>query len=410
MSVSEHPQPEDAPIGRFEFVALMAMLVATVAFSIDAMLPALPRIGAELTPDAVNRAQLVVASFLLGMGAGTFFTGPLSDSYGRKPVILVGAAIYILGALTAMIAPSLELMVAARILQGVGAAAARIVALAIIRDLYSGREMARLISFVMMVFTLVPAVAPLAGSGVIALTGWRGIFGIFILFTICTTLWMFLRLKEPLPVQRRRPFRPGALWGAVKEVLSFRTVRLSIAVQILCFTTLFSSISSIQQIFGVTFDRAESFPYWFFVIALMAGTGSFVNAALVMRLGMRRLISFALVVQIGLTAVVLALFLIGLPPGIDFAVYVAWQTTVFFQAALTLGNLNALAMEPLGHVAGMAASVVASIGTVGSVILTVPVGLSFGGTPIPLFTGVLVCVVTGTLLMRRLQKIEHYDS
>ncbi len=397
-------------MGRVEFVALMAMLVATVAFSIDAMLPALPRIGAELVPEAVNRAQLVVASFLLGLGAGTFFTGPLSDSFGRKPVILGGAAIYILGALVAMIAPSLGLIVAARILQGLGAAAARIVALAIIRDLYAGREMARLVSFVMMVFTLVPAIAPLAGSGVIAIAGWRAIFGAFILFALLTSLWMTLRLVEPLPKAHRRPFRPAALWGAVKEVLAFRTVRLSIAVQILCFTTLFSSISSIQQIFAETFDRADDFPWWFCMIALIAGTGSFVNASLVVRIGMRRLVSFALLAQVAISAAVLLLFLIGLPPGVDFAVYIAWQTTVFFQAALTLGNLNALAMEPLGHIAGMAASVIAGISTVGSVLLTVPVGLSFDGTPLPLFAGVLVAVAAGCLLMKRLSAIEHFEG
>lgn len=397
-------------MGRVEFVALMAMLVATVAFSIDAMLPALPQIGAELVPEAVNRAQLVVASFLLGLGAGTFFTGPLSDSFGRKPVILAGAAVYILGALVAMIAPSLGLIVAARILQGLGAAAARIVALAIIRDLYAGREMARLMSFVMMVFTLVPAVAPLAGSGVIAIAGWRAIFGAFVLFALLTSLWMTLRLVEPLPRAHRRPFRPMALWAAVREVLAFRTVRLSIAVQILCFTTLFSSISSIQQIFGETFGRPEDFPWWFCLIALIAGTGSFVNASLVVRLGMRRLVSFALLAQVAISSVVLLLFLIGLPPGVDFAVYVIWQTTVFFQAALTLGNLNALAMEPLGHIAGMAASVIAGISTVGSVILTVPVGLSFNGTPLPLFLGVLAAVAAGSLLMKRLSAIEHFDG
>ena len=409
-SPSSAAGPGRAPMGRVEFVALMAMLVATVAFSIDAMLPALPRIGQELTPQAMNRAQLVVAAFILGLGLGTFFTGPLSDSYGRKAVIFAGAGIYAAGALLAMAAPSLELLVASRILQGLGAAAARIVAIAIIRDLYAGREMARLVSFVMMVFTLVPAVAPLAGSGIIALTGWRGIFGSFILFAALTNLWLAARLPEPLPPTRRRPFRPAALWGAVREVLSFATVRLSILVQILCFTTLFASISSIQQIFGETFDRAAQFPYWFCMIALMAGSGSFVNASVVMRLGMRRLISLALVAQVGISATVLALFLIGLPPGIDFAVYIAWQTTVFFQAALTLGNLNALAMEPLGHVAGMAASVIAGLATVGSVLLTVPVGLSFNGTPIPLFTAVLACVLAGALLMRRLERREHYEG
>lgn len=397
-------------MGRVEFVGLMAMLVATVAFSIDAMLPALPRIGEELTPEAVNRAQLVVAAFILGLGLGTFFTGPLSDSYGRKRVIFTGAAVYILGALTAMAAPSLGLIVAARILQGLGAAAARIVAMAIIRDLHAGREMARLVSFVMMIFTLVPAVAPLAGSGIIALAGWRGIFGSFVLFALIINLWLALRLDEPLPPERRRPFRPAALRAAFGDVLSFATVRLSIAVQILCFTTLFSSLVSIQQVFSETFGRAAAFPYWFCLIAVIAGTGSFLNATLVMRLGMRRLVSFALMTQVGISGTALALSLLGLPPGVEFTVYIAWQTTIFFQAALTLGNLNALAMEPLGHIAGMAASVVGGLATVGSVLLTVPVGLAFDGTPVPLFTAVLTCVIVGALLMRRLEKIEHYNG
>ena len=387
---------------------MMAMLVATVAFSTDAMLPALPRIGADLTPDALNRAQLVVTSFLLGLGSGTFVTGPLSDSLGRKPVILAGAALYSVGALMAMLAPTLGLVIAARVLQGFGAAAARIVTMAIIRDLYMGREMARLVSFVMMIFTLVPAVAPLIGSGIIALAGWRGIFGAFVLFALLTNLWMALRLREPLPRARRRPLRMRALWSAARDVLSHRAVRLSVMVQILCFTALFASISSIQQIFGVTYGRAGAFPLWFGMIALIAGAGSFVNASLVMRLGMRRLVSFALTVQVALADSVLVALLIGLPPGVEFAVYVIWQTTVFLQTALTLGNLNALAMEPLGHIAGMASSITTGLATVGSVVLTVPVGLAFDGTAVPLVLGVLVCAALGRLLMRRLDTIGQY--
>ena len=406
-STPDHSEPR---IGRVEFVALMAMLVALVAFSIDAMLPALPRIGQDLTPDAINRAQLVLAAFILGMGVGTFFTGPLSDSFGRKRVIFVGMGVYCLGALMAMIAPSLELIVTARILQGLGAAAARIVALAIIRDLYSGREMARLVSFVMMIFTLVPAVAPLAGTGIIALAGWRGIFGSFILFAALSSLWLAVRLDEPLPVANRRPFRAKALAAAFGEVLSFRTVRLAIAVQTLCMTTLFTSLVSIQQIFEDTFDRADTFPLWFCLIALLAGTGSFLNAAMVVRVGMRRLVSIALMVQIGISATALLLLAWGVPPGPAFVIYLIWQTSVFFQAALTLGNLNALAMEPLGHIAGMAASVIAGLATVGSVVLAVPIGLAFNGTPLPLFTGVLVSVAAGSLLMRRLERNEHFDG
>ncbi|WP_294621549.1 MFS transporter [uncultured Roseovarius sp.] len=394
--------------GRVEFVALMAMLVATVAFSIDAMLPAMPRIGQELTPDALNRAQLIITSFILGLGVGTFFTGPLSDSFGRKRVILWGAAVYMAGAALAAMAPTLELILAARVLQGLGAATARVVPLAIIRDLYSGREMARIVSFVMMVFTLAPAVAPLVGSGIIALTGWRGIFASFLIFATITSIWLTLRLAEPLPAEARRPFRIKALIEALRAVLAPRVVRISIAVQTLCLTTLFSSISSIQQLFEVTFDRADQFPLWFFMMAICAGTGSLLNAALVMRLGMRRMISVTLGLQIGFTALVLGLFLVGLPEGLRFPVYLVWQTTIFFQAALTLGNINALAMEPLGHVAGMAASVVGALATVGSVILTIPVGLAFDGTPLPLLTGVLLAVCVARLLMTRLERAEEY--
>ncbi|NVK58951.1 MAG: MFS transporter, partial [Rhodobacteraceae bacterium] len=168
-------RPDTVP-GRPEFIAMLAMLFATIAFSIDAMLPALPEIGAELTPDDVNRAQLVVTSFVLGMGIGTFFTGPLSDTFGRKPVVLAGATLYVVMSLVAAQEDSLELLLVARLFQGLGAAGPRVVALAIVRDLHSGREMARIMSFVMMIFTIFPALAPSMGAVIIDLSSWRGIF------------------------------------------------------------------------------------------------------------------------------------------------------------------------------------------------------------------------------------------
>ncbi|MEX0278810.1 MAG: MFS transporter, partial [Ruegeria sp.] len=186
-----------------EFIALIAMMFATIAFSIDAMLPALPEIGAQLSPDDTNKAQLILTSFVLGMGIGTFFTGPISDAVGRKPVIYGGAALYILASAIAWASSSLELVLAARILQGLGAAGPRVVAMAIIRDLYAGREMARIISIAMMIFTLVPAIAPMMGAGVIALVGWRGIFVCFILFAIIILIWMTLRLPESLAPENR---------------------------------------------------------------------------------------------------------------------------------------------------------------------------------------------------------------
>ncbi len=389
-----------------EFVAMMAMMFATIAFSIDAMLPALPQIGQELSPQDINRAQLILTFFVLGMGLGTFFTGPLSDSFGRKPVILAGAALYILAAALAWVAPTLELVLAARLLQGLGAAGPRVVTLAIIRDLYSGREMARLMSFVMMVFTLVPAIAPLLGALIIDVAGWRGVFLAFIAFSVLSVGWMALRLAEPLPRARRLPFRPAVLAAATRELFSIPAVRVSIAVQALCFAMLFGMLSSVQQIYDITFGRGDSFPLWFGAIAVVAGTSSLLNAALVMRLGMRFLVTATLAVQVAISAVMLGVFLADLPLDMAFYAFVFWQTTVFFQAGMTLGNINSLAMEPVGHIAGLAASVIGAVATVFGVALAIPVGMAFDGTPAPLAAAICLLALLAVMLMARLRRIE----
>ncbi|WP_412505015.1 MFS transporter [Roseovarius sp. SYSU LYC5161] len=389
--------------GRAEFVALMAMLVATVAFSIDAMLPAMSLIAQELSPDAPNRAQLIVTGFVLGMGTGTFLAGPLSDSFGRKPVIIAGASLYVLAAALAALAPSLELLIAARVFQGLGASAARVVPLAIVRDMALGREMARIVSFIMMVFTLVPAVAPLAGDGIMALTGWRGIFGGFVLFALFSTIWLVLRIPEPLPAARRLPFRIKPLTRAARDVLAHPALRLITAAQALCMTALFASLSSIHQIFTVTYDRAESFPWWFLVIAILSGVASLFNASVVLRLGMRRVVAGAMTALIGLTCIVLLYSAVTGGANLPFGVYLVWQATVFTHTALTLGNLNALALEPMGHIAGTAASIFSATATVGAVVLSVPIGLMFNGTPVPLFAGALVAVSLALGLMRYLR-------
>ncbi|MEC7793879.1 MAG: MFS transporter, partial [Pseudomonadota bacterium] len=214
-----------ARISQSEFIAMMAMMVATVAFSIDSMLPAMPEIASELTPDAPNRSQLILSAFMVGMGVGTLFTGPLSDAFGRKSVINLGAALYILGAALAWSAPTLELMIAARVMQGIGAAGPRIVSLAIVRDLYSGREMARIVSFVMIIFTIVPALAPLLGTGIMSIGGWRSIFVAFMVFSVISILWLNSRLVEPLAPEARRPFRLAAFRTAFSEMMALPMVR-----------------------------------------------------------------------------------------------------------------------------------------------------------------------------------------
>ncbi|SFB82836.1 multidrug effflux MFS transporter [Tropicimonas isoalkanivorans] len=393
---------------KVEFVALIAMLFATIAFSIDSMLPALPVIASELTPENPNLAQLILTSFVLGMGIATIFTGPLSDAFGRRPIILGGAAVYIAGALIAWRANSLELMLVARLIQGFGAAGPRIAAIAIVRDLYAGRDMARLMSFVMMVFTLVPAVAPTLGAGIIALFGWRGIFGAFLLFSVVSAGWMLVRQQETLLPANRRAFRPAILVRGVSEVLSNRVVLIAVAAQGLCFAILFANISSIQQIFDITFGEAAHFPLWFGLIGLTAASASLLNATLVGSLGMRRLATVALTLQLACSAAVALIFAGPWAPQhhAGFALYLLWTCSVFFLNGLTLGNLNSIAMEPMGHLAGMAASVLGSVGTVIAVLLAVPVGLAFDGTPLPLMAATAVLAAAALILTKRIGRAQ----
>ncbi len=383
-------------------MALIAMMFATISFSVDAMLPVLPEMIDSLQPKDPNRIQLVLTAFILGMGLGTFVTGPLSDSFGRKRVVLASSVLYIVGAGLAAMSQNLELMLAARLVQGLGAAGPRVVALAIIRDLLSGREMARTMSFIMVIFTLVPAMAPTIGAGLAAFSGWRGIFVAFVIFTLIFTFWMQFRLQETLPIEARRPFRLSTIWAAAAEMMALPRVRLSILAQSFAFGILFSTLSSTQQIFDITFDQAENFPLWFGLIAALSGSSSLLNAWLVGRLGMHFMVTIATIAQL-VGALLIVLYWLSAPTGaVALGVFVVWQTSIFFQTGMVIGNLNAIAMEPVGHIAGSAASIIGAVATVISVILAIPVGLMFDGTPMPLAVGILVQSALALVLMLRM--------
>lgn len=384
-----------------EFTAMLAMLFATIAFSIDAMLPSFPAIAAELTPAAPNRAQLIISAFVFGMGAGTLISGPLSDRFGRKPVIAGGLVLYILAALAAHFAGNLELLLAARVLQGIGAAGPRIAGMALTRDLYEGREMARVMSFVMMVFMIVPALAPMIGQGIIVLSSWRGIFLAFMLFGLVALVWVSVRQPETLAAPARRPLSATAIQGGLREVLGNAEVRFYTAAMTLGFGQMMALLSSIQQIFDQTYGRAAEFPYWFALIAAVSASASYVNGRLVMHLGMRRMAAGAYLGQAVFSTVMLGVFCLGLiADRAAFAVFFVWATSIFFIAGLTFGNLNALAMQKMGHIAGMATSVIAAISTVLAVVIAGPVGLAFDGTPVPAMAGAALCSALAWLLMR----------
>lgn len=387
------------PLARGEFVALIAMLFATIAVSIDAMLPALPEIEAALTPADPNRAQLIIAAFILGMGIGTLFTGPLSDAFGRKPVIMAGAAVYCVSAVACYFAGTLDLLLVARFFQGIGASAPRTVALAVVRDLYSGRQMAQIMSYAMMIFTLVPAIAPMLGQAVMYVGGWHDIFLVYVAFSLTTILWLGLRQPETIHPEDRKPLSFAAIAAAARFMARQRIALVSILMQALLMSVIFSTISSIQSIFERHFGLGESFPYWFGGLALLSGLGSLLNARVVVRFGMRRVIVVALSVVLAISLLELGLVLSGtLGWTADFATYLVWQLAVFTMMALTMGNLNALAMEPLGHIAGFASSIIASVATVISVALAVPVGQAFDGTPLPLIAGITAFVAAALAL------------
>jgi MFS transporter, DHA1 family, multidrug resistance protein len=383
---------------------MLALLFATVAFSIDAMLPALPQIAAELSPGAVNRAQLVLASFVLGMGVGSLFTGPISDAVGRKPTIYGGLALYSAGAVLAWAAPTLELLMLARVIQGLGAAAPRIVGLALVRDLYAGREMARVTSLVMMIFILVPAVAPSIGALIVGLAGWRSIFLAFVVFALVCTTWLGLRQQETLAPAHRRALSGTSLLAALKEVLGDRMVMLCTLVMTLGFGQMFALLSSAQQIFGETYGRMDSFPLWFAFMALLAGTGSLLNSRLVMRVGMRNLAMRSYLAQAIFSTVLLPVLWSDFLSGAwAFALFFIWAVSIFFMAGLTFGNLQALAMQRMGHIAGMAASVMTAVATVASVAIAAPVGLAYDGTPVPVLTGALIASSLAWLVMQAIR-------
>lgn len=384
--------PRRRRLGLPEFSALLALLFANVAFAIDAMLPALPEIAAAFSPDDVNRAQLVLTSFVLGMGLGTFFVGPISDAVGRKPVIAAGVALYVGAAIAATQGQSLEALLLARFVQGIGASAPRVVGLALVRDIYAGREMARVTSFVMMVFVMIPAVAPSVGQIIINLAGWHGVFWAFAVFSATGLAWLLIRQPETLEPERRRPLRVPVLMAGMREVLGDRDVRIYTAVLTLGFGQMFGLLSSAQQIFAETFGRGDSFPQWFMLMAVLSGGAAALNGKMVMRLGMRRMARTAYGVQAVLSAGMLGLFLSGLlATPFAFPVFFVWAVSLFFMAGVTFGNLNALCLRKMGHIAGLTNSVVSAVSTVLAVAIAAPIGLAFNGTPVPLAIGAVVC-------------------
>jgi MFS transporter, DHA1 family, multidrug resistance protein len=382
-----------------EFVIIISLMMSLTALSIDAMLPALPQIGSDLGVEDANDRQLVVSVLFLGLALGQLFFGPLSDSIGRKPSIYAGYALYMAGTLLSVLAASFAVMLAGRLLQGLGISAPRAVTLALVRDRYKGRPMARVMSFATTVLILVPMVAPSLGQAILLFSGWRGIFVGFILMGLLTLAWFALRMPETLAPEHRAPLSLRRITGATLEIARNR-VALGFTVSAgLVSGAFLGYLNSAQQIFQEQYALGTLFPVVFGIISISIGLASLLNARLVMRFGMHFLVNRSLWAIIGLSLLALGIVLL-LGGQVPLAFFVAYLMMTFLCVGILFGNQNALAMEPLGHLAGIGAAVVGSLSTLISMPLGTIIGQSYDGTVLPLVTGLGVLSVSALVVVR----------
>lgn len=392
MSATAARQP-----GQAEFIALLAFVMALISLSIDNLLPAFAPIRSEFGIANANDLQLIVTVYMLGSAPMQIVYGTLADVVGRRPTLLVGLVLYALGALVGVLADSYPQLLAGRIIQGMGAAAIQVLAVALIRDRHEGGDMARVLSLVFMVFILVPVVAPALGSLCIVLWGWRSVFASMLVMALAAGLWFGLRMPETLSPQHRRRFSAAQLWQGVRITFAQRSAighSLAIALFMGC---LMSYVSSSQQIFETeVYALGKWFPLAFGGVAAVMGVAFFANSHLVRSFGMHRLSHVCLLLFVGCAVLLAGVVLLwaGKPP---LWLFVLLLSAIQFLMCLTMPNFNAIAMEPLGAVAGTASAVLGVLTTLGGALIGIVVGANFDGTLRPLALTYLACAVLALL-------------
>jgi DHA1 family bicyclomycin/chloramphenicol resistance-like MFS transporter len=395
MHASRPATPRAQPPGFGEFVVLVAAMLSTQALAVDAMLPALPKIVRELGVANPNHGQWVVTAYIMGVGSGQLFWGMVSDRFGRRPVLLSGLALYVLASVSCALAGSFAALLGWRLVHGLAAASA-VVSRSVIRDLYSGRTMARVMSLTFMIFLIVPILAPSLGQLILMLAPWRDIFVVFGVFAAAIVLWAYLRLPETLHPEYRLTLTVPHVLGAVRLVATERSsLCYTLAVTIL-FGSLLSYVTMVQQIFADVFHHASLMPAVFALCALSMGVAAYLNSRIVERLGMRAVSHTALLVLIGVAVVHVACAALGLE---RMWVFVLLQSATMACYALTASNFGAMAMEPVGSVAGIGASLQGFTTTLGGALLGAAIGRLFNGSTLPLAAGALVSGLLGLLFV-----------
>lgn len=367
-----------------EFVALIAMMMALNALAIDSMLPALPAIGEALGVVSENSRQWVITAYLLGFGVTQIIYGPLADRFGRKPILMIGLSLYVVFSVLAAFSPTFELLIAARVGTGIGAAALRVLAVSIVRDRYSGRTMARVMSLSFLVFLGVPILAPALGQLILTVAPWPWVFGVLAVGGAAFAVWAAIRLPETLRPEDRMPIQVGRIASAFREALTNRrSIGYTLAITAIS-GALFGFINSSQQIFFDVFHEPQLFTVVFGLVAGGIAVASLLNARLVERLGSRLISHTALLGFIAMSAIHAAVALSGHETIWTFAIL---QALTMFCFGFIAGNFGAMAMEPMGHIAGTASSAQGFISTTVGASLGFLIGQRFDGSAAPMTVG-----------------------
>ena len=389
------------PMGFPEFVVIIASIMALNPLAMDMMLPALPNIASAFHLADANRPQMVLSTFIIGFGVGQFVMGPLSDRFGRRPVLLGGMIVYGIASLLAIAAPSFETLLLARALQGVGTSATRVIATSIVRDCYAGRRMASVMSLAMMVFIAIPVVAPSFGQAVLLLTQWRGIFIVLMLYGVVALIWSALRMPETLPVSRRRSLAVREVYDAFRQTVTNRQTLGYALTAGGVLGSLFAFVFTSQQVFTGIYKLGRYFPIAFAAIAVGTAIAGFINSRFVDRLGMRVISHGALLGYVTVAGIMLAAVKLQMLP---LPLFMLLSALMMFAFGLMISNFTALAMEPQGRIAGTASSLYGSITTLLGIGIGTKMGQDFDGTLLPFATGFFLCTLASLAVVLVVEK------
>lgn len=376
---------QNPPKIKLEFVALMAFLMSIVALSIDALLPALPVIGEHLSVLDKNDNQKLITMIFLGLGSGQLIFGPLSDAFGRKPIVYTGFLLFVVATFICVTTKSFEMMIFGRVLQGVGLSASRTIAIAMIRDSFSGDYMAKVMSFVTMVFILVPVIAPALGQGLLNFYDWKSIFYFNLLFGLAVVIWFWRRQPETLHPKYKIRFTGNLFINGAKEFIKHKRAVAFTLVSGFITGSFMVYLSTSQQIFEQQYNMADLFPYIFASLAISVGISTFMNSQLVVKYGMLRIASVSVIAYTIVSLLYILLFYSGANPHVG--VLIAFFAVQFFTIGFIFGNLRSLAMEPLGHIAGIGAAINGFVSTVLAVPIANYIGSFVKTSVLPLFIG-----------------------